>query len=134
MLDDSPSKIPRPGIHNSPPRTSNVYDESPCQIVGPNTQELQIIKNMIVNLQLDLQEERCKRECLEEKMRKFEGDLPPHSKIFLEQAFADFSNRKFGLEFADPRSFSKISKFSLQIRQIFLDWQFRGILSQIFYW
>ena len=27
------------------------------------------------------------------------------SKIFLEQAFADFSNRKFGLELADPRSF-----------------------------
>jgi hypothetical protein len=49
-----------------------VLDESPSQIVGSNTQELQIIKNMIVNLQLDLQEERCKRECLEEKMRKFE--------------------------------------------------------------
>ena len=33
-----------------------------------------------------------------------------HGKIFLEQAFADFSNRKFGLEFADPRSFSKIGQ------------------------
>ena len=134
MLGESPPKIVRPGTYNSPLRSSIVLDESPSQIVGPNTHDFQEIKNMIVNLQLDLQEERSKRECLEEKMRKFEGDLPPHSKIFLEQAFANFSNRKFGLEFADPRSFSKISKFSLQIRQIFLDWQFRGILSQIFYW
>ena len=134
MLGESPPKIVRPGTYNSPLRSSIVLDESPSQIVGPNTHDFQEIKNMIVNLQLDLQEERSKRECLEEKMRKFEGDLPPHSKIFFEQAFADFSNRKFGLEFADPRSFSKISKFSLQIRQIFLDWQFRGILSQIFYW
>ena len=33
-----------------------------------------------------------------------------HGKIFLEQAFADFSNRKFGLSFAKVRSLSKIGQ------------------------
>ena len=33
------------------------------------------MKSMILTLQLDFQEERCKRECLEEKVRKLEGDL-----------------------------------------------------------
>jgi hypothetical protein len=44
-------------------------------IDGPNTQELQNVKNMILTLQLDLQEERTKREHLEEKVRNFERDL-----------------------------------------------------------
>jgi hypothetical protein len=64
----------RPEIHISPPKSSLVLDESPSKIVSPNTQELEDIKNMILNLQLDLQEERCKRESLEEIVRKFEGN------------------------------------------------------------
>ena len=37
-------------------------------------------------------------------------NAPAHGKIFLEQNFANFSSRKFGLEFADPRSVSKIGQ------------------------
>jgi hypothetical protein len=67
------SRIVRPNFDNiPPPKKSTVLDESPSHIVGPYTQELQDIKDMISILQLDLQEERCKRECLEEKLRKFE--------------------------------------------------------------
>ena len=49
-----------------------MLDESSPPIVAPNTQELQNIKNMVLTLQSDLQEERYKRECLEDKMREFE--------------------------------------------------------------
>jgi hypothetical protein len=49
-------------------------DKTPVGTVGPDTQELQNIKNMILSLQLDLQEERSKREILEEKLRKLEGN------------------------------------------------------------
>ena len=74
---ESPLHQVRPGtdIHIiPPPPRSIVLDDSPTFIDGPNTEELQDIKNMILVLQLDLQEERCKRECLEEKVRKFEGN------------------------------------------------------------
>ena len=79
VLDESPFHIVQPEINILPSVSSLVLDESPAPIVGPNTQELQNIKNMILSLQLDLQEERCKRECLEEKMRKFEGNLTQKS-------------------------------------------------------
>jgi hypothetical protein len=72
-LDVGLSHIVRPNIYISPPISSIVLDESPSHIVGPNAQELQIIKNMILTLQSDLQEERTKRESLEERMREFEG-------------------------------------------------------------
>jgi hypothetical protein len=49
--------------------------ESSSRIVGPATKELQNIKNIILTLQSDLQEERTKREHLEEKVRIFEGNL-----------------------------------------------------------
>jgi hypothetical protein len=68
-------RIIRPDMHIPPRLNSPVLDESPSHIVGPNTEELQNIKTMILTLQLDLQDERCKRECLEEKVRKFEGNL-----------------------------------------------------------
>jgi hypothetical protein len=60
-------------------KKSILLDESPSPIVGPNSQELQDIKDMILILQLDLQEERCKRECLEEKLRKIEVNQAPQS-------------------------------------------------------
>jgi hypothetical protein len=50
-------------------------NESFSAIVGPNTNELQNIKNLILTLQLDLQEERTIRERLEEKVRIFERNL-----------------------------------------------------------
>jgi hypothetical protein len=50
-------------------------DKTVVGTVGPDTQELQNIKNMIFSLQLDLQKERSKREILEEKLRKLEGNL-----------------------------------------------------------
>jgi hypothetical protein len=70
---ENPFHKVRPDIHiiPSPPR-SLVLDESPPPVVGPNAQELQDIKNMILTFQSDLQEERTKREILEEKMREFE--------------------------------------------------------------
>ena len=71
--------IPRPDTHIPPQKRSTMVDESPPDIVVPNTEELQNIKNMILTLQLDLQEERTKRECLEEKVRKYEGDLTQKS-------------------------------------------------------
>jgi hypothetical protein len=72
-------RIPRPDMHIPAPINSLVLDESPSNIFGPNTQELQNMKNMILTLQLDLQDERCKRECLEEKVRKFEGNITQKS-------------------------------------------------------
>jgi hypothetical protein len=75
VSNQSFSRIVGPNIHISPPPSSLVLDECPSNTAGPNTQELQNIKNMILSLQLDLQEERCKRECLEETVSKFEGNL-----------------------------------------------------------
>jgi hypothetical protein len=59
-------------------------DKTPVGTIEPNTQELQNIKNMILSLQLELQEERSKREILEEKMRKLEGHLAPTSLVRLD--------------------------------------------------
>jgi hypothetical protein len=72
--NESPFGIVRPDTHIQPPLSSVLSNESPCRVVELNTQELQYIKNMIFSLQIDLQEESCKRECLEEKLRKFEGN------------------------------------------------------------
>ena len=66
-------RTPRPDIPTLPQPISIVLDESPLNAVGPNTEELQNIKNMILTLQSDLQEERCQRECLEVRLREFEG-------------------------------------------------------------
>jgi hypothetical protein len=62
-----------------PPLSSVVMDDSPSHIIGPHTQELQNIKNIILTLQLDLQKERIKRECLEEKVKNFESNLTRQS-------------------------------------------------------
>ena len=67
------SHIIGPNVHISPPPSSLVYDESHSQIVGSNAEEFQNIKNMILTLQSDLQEECTKREWLEERLREFEG-------------------------------------------------------------
>ena len=64
----------------SPLKKSVFSNVSPSQTVGPGTQEFKNMKIMILTLQLDLQEERTKREYLEEKMRKFEVNLPRQSK------------------------------------------------------
>ena len=89
-MKEMPWILPQPNILIPPPRSSllmdestariNVIDESTPRYVGPSTQELRNIKNMILDLQVDLQDERTKRECLEEKVRKFEGNLTqqPH--------------------------------------------------------
>ena len=74
FTNESPFHTVQRDIHIPPPSRSVVLDESPPPIVGPNTQELQDIKNMILTLQLDLLEERTKRECLEEIVRKFKGN------------------------------------------------------------
>jgi hypothetical protein len=79
-MREMPWILPHGNIHISPPPSPIALDKSPPPIVGPNNQELQNIKNMILTLQLDLQEERSKRECLEEKMRKFEGNLTQKSR------------------------------------------------------
>jgi hypothetical protein len=71
----SPHKMPQ----IPPLRKGFVSNESPSHTVEPNTQEIQNIKNMILSLQLDLQEERCKREILEEKVRKFGSNLTRQS-------------------------------------------------------
>jgi hypothetical protein len=62
-------------------------NESFSPIDGPNIQELQNIKNMILTLQFDLQEERTKREHLEEKVRNFERNLNSESKEILERKY-----------------------------------------------
>jgi hypothetical protein len=54
-------------------------DDTPSHLAGPNTQELQYIKNIILTLEIDLQDERTKRECLEEKVRQIEGNLTRQS-------------------------------------------------------
>jgi hypothetical protein len=69
--DKSPTPIAQTDIHFRPRASSLGLGESPLDTVGPDTQELQNIRKMILSLQLDLQEERCKRECLEEKVNKF---------------------------------------------------------------
>jgi hypothetical protein len=88
-------EIPEPNIPGSeleitaekdrkiPPTTKPIAsDKTPVGIVEPNTEELQTIKNMILILQLELQEERSKREILEEKIKKFEVNLaqPTHGR------------------------------------------------------
>jgi hypothetical protein len=79
VKDESPFPMVRPDIHNRHPFSSLMIDRCSPHIVEPSTQELQNIKNMISRLQLDMREERCKRECLEEKLRKFEGNLTRQS-------------------------------------------------------
>jgi hypothetical protein len=70
---ENPFQTPRLDINGPPSSRSIMFDESPPNAVGPNTEELQNIKNMILTLQLDLEEERCKRECLEVRLSEFEG-------------------------------------------------------------
>jgi hypothetical protein len=79
VKEESPFHVVQPDIHVVPPLSTLVLDQSPSHIVGQNPRELQNIKNMILNLQLDLQEERIKRESLEEKVRRFEGNLTRQS-------------------------------------------------------
>jgi hypothetical protein len=79
-LQDSEDIMSMKKMPQIPPlRKPSVSNESPFHTVGPITQELQNLKNMILTLQLDLQEERCKRECLEEIVSKFGGNLTPES-------------------------------------------------------
>jgi hypothetical protein len=78
-------------------------DENPPSIVGPNLQELQNIKNMILTLQLDLQEERSKRECLEEKMRKFEGNLTQKSDQLPERKLRLYDMRMLNKEIPEKK-------------------------------
>jgi hypothetical protein len=73
--------------HMSPQAKSVLPNESFSPIVGPNTQELQNIKNMILTLQLELQEERTKRECLEEKVRNLERNPTWQSDEILESKY-----------------------------------------------
>jgi hypothetical protein len=84
VKDESPLGMVRPDIHIGPTFSSLMIDGSSSHNIEPNTQELQTIKNMILSLQFDLEEERCKRECLEEKLRKFEGNLTRQSQESLE--------------------------------------------------
>jgi hypothetical protein len=65
----------RPEIHIRPSLSIIPSNKSSPPIFEPNFQDFQNIKNMILTLQIDLQDERTKRECLEEKFRKFEGNL-----------------------------------------------------------
>jgi hypothetical protein len=64
-----------PEIHIRPPLSIIPSNTSSPPIIGPNFYELQNMKKMILTLQIELQDERSKRECLEEKFRKFEGNL-----------------------------------------------------------
>jgi hypothetical protein len=74
----------------SPLAKSVLPNEIFSPIDGPNTQELQNIKNMILTLQLDLQEERTKRERLEEKVRNFERNLTWQSQEIPERKYRLF--------------------------------------------
>ena len=88
ILPPQKSDVPNEGLFNIvgqnnhsilPPQSSFVMDDTPSHLAGPNTQELQNIKNIILTLQIDLQDERTKRECLEEKVRQIEGNLTRQS-------------------------------------------------------
>ena len=87
-----------------PPR-SIALDDSPSFIVGLNAQELQNMKNMILDLQLDLQEERCKRECLEEKVGRFESNLPQQSQKISERKWCLSDMRVIDEEIPQNQSF-----------------------------
>jgi hypothetical protein len=69
------SRVVEPDIHIRPSLSIIPSNKSSPPIFGPNFQDIQNIKNMILTLQIDLQDERTKRECLEEKVRKFEANL-----------------------------------------------------------
>jgi hypothetical protein len=80
VLDKDPTQTLGQKIHIIPPSPSIIPSKNSCPpIIGSDFQELQNLKNMILILQLDFQEERSKRECLEEKLRKFEGYLTRQS-------------------------------------------------------
>jgi hypothetical protein len=78
-LDEGPSNLAGPTIQIPLPLRSLGLDEGPSLLAGPTIQDLQNIKNIILTLQLDLQDERTKRECLEEKMTRIEGNLTRQS-------------------------------------------------------
>jgi hypothetical protein len=84
-LQDSQFEIPSENRTNIPATAKPIAsDKTPVGTIEPNTQELKNIKNMILILQLELQEERSKREILEEKMRKLEGHSAPPSLVRLD--------------------------------------------------
>jgi hypothetical protein len=91
-LPDSQNEMTN-GKHTNIPATAEpiASDKTPAGTIEPNTEELQNIKNMILILQLELQEERSKREILEEKMRKLEGNsaLPSLARLDTEWQIAD---------------------------------------------
>jgi hypothetical protein len=75
-------------------------------IDGPNTQELQNVKNMILTLQLDLQEERTKREHLEEKVRNFERNLTWQSQEIPQRKYRPSEMRDLNEEISKSQIFS----------------------------
>jgi hypothetical protein len=84
-LDEGPSHLAGPSIEIPLPHRSLGLDEGPYHLAGPTIQDLQNIKNIILTLQLDLQDERTKRECLEEKVRRIEGNLTRQSQEMSER-------------------------------------------------
>jgi hypothetical protein len=103
-MKEMPWILPHENIHPPPSSSPIVIKESPSHTVGPNNQELQNIKNMILTLQLDLQEERSKRECLEEKMRNFEGNPTQKSHQIPERKLRLYDMRMLNKEIPQNKS------------------------------
>jgi hypothetical protein len=102
-MKEMPWILPQENIHPPPSSSPIAFKESPSNTVGPNNQELQNIKNMILTLQLDLQEERSKRKCLEEKMRKFEGDPTQKSHQIPERKLRLYDMRMLNKEIPEKK-------------------------------
>jgi hypothetical protein len=85
---------------------NDISDESSSCIVGPNTQELQNIKNIIMTLQLELQDERTRCERLEEKVRIIEGNLTRQSHERSERKWRLSDMQIPNVEIPQDRSFS----------------------------
>jgi hypothetical protein len=102
---ESSFRTARPDNNIQLPLSSLVVDESPSDIVRPNTKELRNITKMILNLQLELKEERSKRECLEEKVSKFESQQTPKSHEITERKWRLSDTQNLDEEIPKNQSF-----------------------------